>query len=190
LIFLRPALVYTIPIGVIQASTTYEIGLNVITEIIIGYALPGRPIAMMMFKTWGYITMDQAVSFAGNLKLGHYMKIPPRTMFFCQVVATVVAGTVQLGVQSWMFSNIEDICSPNQKDGFICPGITVFGTASVIVNRCSCWHSVSFSNVITLVGCHWTSTSLLAWTTLLRTCLLLPARCRRPAHPVDSVQEV
>jgi hypothetical protein len=144
---------------------------------------------MMMFKTWGYFTMDQALSFTGELKLGHYMKIPPRPMFFCQVVATVVAGTVQLGVQSWMLSNIEDIRSPSQKDGFICPGITVFGTALVIVNRCSCWYSVSFTNVITLVGCHWTATPLLTWTTLLRTCLL-PARCHRPAHPVGSVQEV
>lgn len=29
--------------------------LSVITELIIGYMLPGKPIAMMMFKTWGYI---------------------------------------------------------------------------------------------------------------------------------------
>jgi len=66
------------------------------------------------------------------LKLGHYMKVPPRSMFFCQVVATVVAGTVQLGVQAWMFSNIEDFCSPDQKDDFICPNISVFATSSII----------------------------------------------------------
>ncbi len=45
--------------------------------------------------------MSQALKFAGDFKLGHYMKIPPRTMFWCQIVATVIAGTVQLGVQSW-----------------------------------------------------------------------------------------
>ncbi|KAI0245636.1 OPT oligopeptide transporter [Lactifluus subvellereus] len=127
------SLVYTIPIGVIRALTTFDTGLNVITELIIGYALPGRPIAMMMFKTWGYITMDQALSFTSDLKLGHYMKIPHRPMFFCQVVGTVVAGTVQLGVQTWMFSHIEDICSPHQKDNFTCPYTAVFGTASIIV---------------------------------------------------------
>lgn len=32
---------------------------SVITELIIGYVLPGRPVAMMLFKTWGYITMAQ-----------------------------------------------------------------------------------------------------------------------------------
>ncbi|KAJ3477668.1 hypothetical protein NLI96_g10300 [Meripilus lineatus] len=126
------AFVYTIPIGMIQAITNQQIGLNVITELIIGYALPGRPIAMMMFKTWGYITMAQALQFSSDFKLGHYMKIAPRQMFWAQIVATVIAGTVQLGVQAWMFTNIPDICSPDQPNGFICPSTEVFGTASII----------------------------------------------------------
>jgi hypothetical protein len=92
---------------VIAATTDQILGLNVIMELIIGYALPGRPIAMMLFKTWGYITMLQAVGLMSNFKLAHYMKIAHRPMFCCQVVATIVAGTVQLGVQEWMFSNIE-----------------------------------------------------------------------------------
>ncbi|OBZ72977.1 Sexual differentiation process protein isp4 [Grifola frondosa] len=124
--------VYTIPVGMIQAITNQQVGLNVIAELIIGYALPGKPVAMMMFKTWGYITMAQALQFTSDFKLGHYMKIPPRSMFFAQVIAAAIGGTVQLGVQSWMFTNIEDICSPNQKDHFICPSTEVFGTASII----------------------------------------------------------
>ncbi|CCM05021.1 uncharacterized protein FIBRA_07220 [Fibroporia radiculosa] len=126
------AFVYCVPVGMIQAITNQQLGLNVITELIIGYALPGRPIAMMMFKTWGYITMYQALQFASDFKLGHYMKISPRPMFWCQVVATVIAGTVQLGVQAWMFTNIPDMCSPTQENGFICPSTEVFGTASFI----------------------------------------------------------
>ncbi|KAF9038006.1 OPT oligopeptide transporter [Panaeolus papilionaceus] len=126
------AFAYVIPIGMIQAITSQQIGLNVITELIIGYGLPGRPVAMMMFKTWGYITMLQALTFTADFKLGHYMKIPPRAMFFAQVVATIIAGTVQLGVQSWMFTNIPGMCSEDQPDGFICPSTEVFGTASII----------------------------------------------------------
>jgi len=87
---------------------------------------------MMMFKTWGYITMAQALTFASDFKLGHYMKIPPRPMFWSQVVATVIAGTTQLGVQAWMFTNIRDICDPHQPNGFICPSTQVFGTASIV----------------------------------------------------------
>ncbi|KAF8063463.1 OPT oligopeptide transporter [Lyophyllum atratum] len=124
--------VYVIPIGMIQAITNQQVGLNVITELIIGYALPGRPVAMMMFKTWGYITMAQALQFTSDFKLGHYMKVPPRTMFFAQVLAAVIAGTTQLGVQAWMFTNIPNMCDPEQRDGFICPSTEVFGTASIV----------------------------------------------------------
>ncbi|KAI6101091.1 OPT oligopeptide transporter protein-domain-containing protein [Pisolithus croceorrhizus] len=95
---LSESFTYVIPCGMIQAITNQQVGLK--------YALPGRPIAMMMFKTWGYITMTQALTFAADFKLGHYMKIPPRKMFWCQIVAAVVAATTQLGVQTWMFNNI------------------------------------------------------------------------------------
>ena len=62
---------------------------SVIAELIIGYMLPGRPIAMMLFKTWGYITMAQgmidnlisslkcsrleALTFSSDFKLGQWV---------------------------------------------------------------------------------------------------------------------
>ena len=130
------ASIHIVPIGMIEAITNQDVELNVLAELIIGYALPGRPIAMMLFKTWGNATMRQALAFTSDFKLGHYMKIPHRSMFWCQIVGTLVSGTVQLGVQAWMFSNIEDFCSADQGDGFTCPNITVFGTASIIVSYC------------------------------------------------------
>ena len=36
-----------------------------------------------------------------------------------QIMATVVAGTVQLGVQEWMFTHIPDMCSLHQQEGCI-----------------------------------------------------------------------
>ncbi len=104
------SIVYTVPIGIIQAITAQQIGLNVITEMIIGYMLPGRPVAMMAFKTYGYITMAQAMSFISDMKLGHYMKIPPRTMFAGQVVAQLISCIVQVGVTNFVF-NIPGVCT-------------------------------------------------------------------------------
>ncbi|KAF8154812.1 small oligopeptide transporter [Crassisporium funariophilum] len=123
------SLVYVIPIGMIQAVTNRQVGLNVITELIVGFMIPGT---LRILSTFGYITMAQAMQFTADFKLGHYMKVPPRPMFWCQIVATVVAGTVQLGVQSWMFTNIPDICDRNQKNNFTCASTQVFGTASII----------------------------------------------------------
>ena len=126
---------YTIPCGIILAITNWLVGNNVIAELIVGYLLPGRPIAVMLFKTWAVVSLGQTLDFIGYFKLGHYMKIPPRPMFLCQVVASIVAATAQFAVQAWLFSNVEDICSPTQKDGFTCPSTITFGNASIIV-RC------------------------------------------------------
>ena len=128
------ASIYVIPVGMLWGLTGngQRFPMNFLSELIIGYGLPGRPIAMMLFKSWSFNTMYHALVFVGNFKLGHYMKIPPRTMFCSQVVGTVIASTVQLSVQVWMFSNIPGICDPSQRDGFICPQPEVFGTASII----------------------------------------------------------
>ncbi|KAF4607458.1 hypothetical protein EYR38_001530 [Pleurotus pulmonarius] len=123
------ALVYIVPIGMIQAITNRQIGLNVVTELIIGYMLPGRPIAMMIFKTFGYITVSQVHL---RLQTRPLYEDPPRPMFWCQVVATIVAGTTQLAVQTWMFSNIPDLCQSKQQNSFTCNSTRVFGTASII----------------------------------------------------------
>lgn len=37
------------------------------------------------------------------------------------MVATVLAGFVQVGVKEWLFANVHDLCSPNQKDLLTCP---------------------------------------------------------------------
>ncbi|KAI0104948.1 small oligopeptide transporter [Hypoxylon sp. NC0597] len=124
--------VFSLPIGIIQAVTNHQIGLNVLTEFIYGYIQPGRPLALMLFKTYGYITMSQALSFVSDLKFGHYMKIPPRTMFMAQVVATTVSCFIQVGVLNFALGNIEGICDLTQPQRFTCPGGRVFFSASVI----------------------------------------------------------
>lgn len=60
-------------------------GVNVITELIIGYLYPGKPLANVAFKTYGTISLAQALNFLADFKLGHYMKIPPKSMFIVQV---------------------------------------------------------------------------------------------------------
>lgn len=39
---------FSLPIGIIQAVTNNQIGLNVLTEFVFGYIQPGRPLALMM----------------------------------------------------------------------------------------------------------------------------------------------
>lgn len=122
---------FSLPVGLIQAVTQQQPGLNVITEYVIGYILPGRPIANVTFKTLGYVSMMQALSFTSDLKLGHYMKVPPRAMFWAQLLGTFIAGVVNLVTADWLLSTQKDVCTDDSKD-FSCPGVNTFFSASVI----------------------------------------------------------
>lgn len=60
-------------------------GLNIFTKYVIGYLCPELLVANMCFKVYGYISMTQALTFVSDFKIGHYMKIPPQSMFMAQV---------------------------------------------------------------------------------------------------------
>ncbi|KAL0907747.1 hypothetical protein M5K25_022181 [Dendrobium thyrsiflorum] len=129
------ALFFTLPIGIITATTNQTPGLNILTEYIIGYLYPGRPVANMCFKVYGYISMSQALTFLQDFKLGHYMKIPPRTMFMAQVVGTMISSVVYLSTAWWLMGSIPNICDRQllpSDSPWTCPGDHVFYDASVI----------------------------------------------------------
>ncbi|EFJ35289.1 hypothetical protein SELMODRAFT_166204 [Selaginella moellendorffii] len=126
---------FTLPIGVITATTNITPGLNIITEYLMGYLLPGQPMANVCFKTYGYISMTQAISFLQDFKLGHYMKVPHRSMFHVQFIGTIVAAIVNMCCAWWLLGSIENICDksllpPNSP--WTCPSDRVFFDASVI----------------------------------------------------------
>ncbi|CAG8446884.1 11182_t:CDS:10 [Acaulospora colombiana] len=98
LIAVALAAIMVLPIGVIQAISNNQVGLNVVTEMICGYILPGRPIANVYFKCYGYMAMYQCLLLVSDLKLGHYMKIPPRCMFTAQLWGTIVGGFVNFWI--------------------------------------------------------------------------------------------
>jgi len=125
------AALFTLPVGIIQAVTNQQPGLNIITEFVIGYWLPGRPIANVCFKTYGYISMVQALFFTADLKLGHYMKIPPRFMFTIQMYGTLLNTLINLATANWLVNSVEGICTP-QNELWGCSNSNVFFSASVI----------------------------------------------------------
>ncbi|KAF9420378.1 hypothetical protein BGZ76_004099 [Entomortierella beljakovae] len=122
---------FVLPVGLIQALTNQTPGLNIITEYVIGYIYPGRPVANVTFKTLGYISMAQALVFTSDLKLGHYMKVPPRSMFWAQLVGTSLAGLINLVTANWLLKSQHNVC--NAEDPvWGCPNSQVFYSASVI----------------------------------------------------------
>ncbi|KAK8172299.1 OPT oligopeptide transporter protein-domain-containing protein [Phyllosticta citrichinensis] len=121
-----------IPIGIVMAITNQQSSLYLICQLICGAVFPGRPVANMVFVTYGYITSTQGLKFSSDLKLGHYMKIPPRLLFMLQLVATLVSSLTQIGVLNWMLANIPGICTPEALNGFTCPIARVHFNGSIL----------------------------------------------------------
>ncbi|RDA95233.1 hypothetical protein CP533_1931 [Ophiocordyceps camponoti-saundersi (nom. inval.)] len=124
--------IFFIPNGIIMAITNQHSSIYLICQLICGVVFPGRPIANMVFVTYGYISSAQGIKFAADLKLGHYMKIPPRIMFLVQIVATLVSSLTQIGVLNWMFANVAGLCTTEAVNGFTCPIARVHFNGSIL----------------------------------------------------------
>jgi len=111
----------------------------------------------MVFKAYSVQTLTEATSFVQDLKLGHYVKVPPRATFVVQMVATTLAAFVQVGVKTWIFKSIQDICDPNQSSQLTCPHNQVFFTASAVWSVLSSFFLSCFSFFFFFAqGSHWT----------------------------------
>ncbi|KAI8852066.1 OPT oligopeptide transporter protein-domain-containing protein [Chytridium lagenaria] len=117
------AVVSVLPLGIILAISGQLIGLNVMSEFLIGLILPGRTAAVMSFKTLSFMAMAQGLFLVADLKLGHYMKIPPRIMFGTQLVFTVLAAMINVFVAKGIYESFGKVCTLND-DG---------------LNQCNIW---------------------------------------------------
>jgi OPT family small oligopeptide transporter len=125
-------IIFVIPVGIIKAMTGIEVTLNVLAEFIGGSIVEGNALAMNYFKSFGYVTCAHAVWFTNDLKLAHYVKIPPRHTFWAQMIATLISTFVCVGVLNFQMTGIEGVCTPQAKFRLTCPGVNTFFTASVL----------------------------------------------------------
>ncbi|KAL7747797.1 OPT superfamily [Sorochytrium milnesiophthora] len=87
----------SIPFAVIQATSGVQLATNVISEFLVGLIYPGHPVVMMAFKCFSVTVCSAVLTLLQDLKVGHYMKIPPRHMFIAQMYSQIVAVLVCYG---------------------------------------------------------------------------------------------
>ncbi|KAF7732503.1 hypothetical protein EC973_003249 [Apophysomyces ossiformis] len=111
--------ILSLPLNYITAITGTGFGLNVVAEMICGFVLPGYPVANMYFKTLGYNTLSQACNMAADLKIGHYLKVPPRMVFFNQFYGTIIGAIFNYIINHMVIENKIDIfLSPAGANNF------------------------------------------------------------------------
>lgn len=123
--------VFLVPITAIASVTGFSFGLNVLVELIVGYAIPNSGLALITLKAYGYNIDSQASNYITDQKLAHYTKIPPRAIFRGQVISTFLSVFVALLIANWQIANILDICDLRQKNRLRCPGANTFFFSSI-----------------------------------------------------------
>ena len=128
---LRSAL-YALPSGYVFAMTGQMIGTNILADVVGGYILPGLPQGFLFFKSLAVQTLVSCLEFTGNLKLGHYMKIPPKTMFLLQIVCTIITGCAELALKEVLITNVPDACHDHSSSGLTCWSPKVYFLTSLL----------------------------------------------------------
>ncbi|KAK6937737.1 Oligopeptide transporter, OPT superfamily [Dillenia turbinata] len=106
-----------------------------------GNIYPKKPVAAMTFRCYAISSIDNAQTFLYSLKLGHYIKIPPRDMFKVQILGAALSCIVNFIVGWILISDVENICgfAGDLPEGspWTCPG------ANDVLNDGLMWGVVS-----------------------------------------------
>jgi hypothetical protein len=74
-----------------------------------GLMVPERPVGNMYFAAWSHNVISTAVNLSQDLKMGEYLKIPPRVMFLTQLYGTVLGGFINYAVMISIVGSNRDI---------------------------------------------------------------------------------
>ncbi|KAJ3305394.1 hypothetical protein HDV03_001488 [Kappamyces sp. JEL0829] len=101
--------IFALPIGIIMAISNQSLGLNILSQLLMGYLKPGVLLANSTFKVFGTNTLNQALSYASVMKLAYYMKIPPREVLFGIIYGTFISTIASYTTLDYLINNVRVI---------------------------------------------------------------------------------
>ncbi|KAF2133576.1 OPT oligopeptide transporter [Dothidotthia symphoricarpi CBS 119687] len=120
---LATGVVIVVPLGYLYAISNYQVAIGDFNELMYGYMVhtsagsghhhPCGP------SVYGSIAGDawyRAQYMLQDQRIGHYMHIPPRTVFFSQVFGSVLGIPINYGVVRWVLNTKFDYLSGAKSD--------------------------------------------------------------------------
>lgn len=98
------------------------IATNQLMKMVGGAIAPGRPVANLYFTMWSHDIIVQSYGLANDLKIGQYLKVPPRAMFLTQLWGTALGAVVNYGgfsFSAWMASGVTSTVTSTVLVGII-----------------------------------------------------------------------
>ncbi|KAF8328081.1 OPT oligopeptide transporter protein-domain-containing protein [Cantharellus anzutake] len=100
------------------------IATNQLMKMVAGALHPGKPVSNLYFSMWSHDVVGASIGLAGDLKMGQYLKIPPRALFMAQIWGTLLGAFINYAVMTSIIDS--------QKDTLLDPiGTNVWSGATV-----------------------------------------------------------
>jgi hypothetical protein len=130
-----------LPFGILIAETaqTRLIGPIFAYNLLSAVILPSNPVGFDTFIRLIFRVQAQALEFSLYLKISHFMKLPPRAVFFAVISSVVLSSVVAYTTSHFMLSYVKDICqstSINWKCSF--PALVYSKTVFLVIIRKLC----------------------------------------------------
>ncbi|KAG9100791.1 hypothetical protein FRC06_003729 [Ceratobasidium sp. 370] len=85
------------------------IATNQLMKMVAGAVHPGKPVANLYFSMWSHDVISTSIGLAGDLKMGQYLKIPPRVMFATQMWGTLLGSFINYAVMASITSSRREV---------------------------------------------------------------------------------
>jgi OPT family oligopeptide transporter len=124
--------VFIIPSALLMANANFQMGFNVLFQLLAGYWFVGNPEALIIVRAYGQNFNWQADTYISDQKMAHYSKIAPRAVYRGQMIATLLNAFIFIGMLNWMVSNFDNgtLCEWNNAQHFVCTdAVLVFASA-------------------------------------------------------------
>ncbi|KAI9105239.1 OPT oligopeptide transporter protein-domain-containing protein [Phlyctochytrium arcticum] len=109
------AIVSMLPVGILQALSGQQLPLQTISYFLSGIVFGGQTFAVLSFNTVAYMGMAQGLVLVKDLKIAHYMKIPPRDMFLAQLWGKLVSAIVMTLTAAFVMENWQETLLKNTQ---------------------------------------------------------------------------
>ena len=91
-----------VPMTFILAIANVSIETTAVLQILSSVMFPGKPQTMLIFAAYGTNNLDQSRTYAADIKMGLYARIPPRALFRVQLLSVVLQTFVFVVMIDWL----------------------------------------------------------------------------------------
>ena len=126
LIVMGTTAVVLVPFTFMLAQANIQIDTTCIYHVLSSIIFPSNSQAFLIFSAFGTQYILGAEAFIGDVKLGHYARIPPRAVFRAQMISMIIHSLIFILILNWLVSSYDPghLCSWDDPDHFVCSGPT------------------------------------------------------------------